>query len=539
MLPQGRFQQFLEADSGQREQILRALFETGRYGATSNWRCTDEALDAQRSAEQITTQRDEVAAPGGDQRRRGARRAAAPASPSTRRAPADARRDRRRATTRSSAAGAAARRGRLDEAQERDEAAAEATPAAASARRRGAGAARRTGGPVARPSRSPTWRGRQPSGRRRGGLRATSGWRRSEAAKAGGRRARRPPRRRSRRRRREAASASTPTAEVARLSSSEHDLAARATRRRRAPKRPWPPCAATRQRSRPTLDWRPRGTGRATRAALGRGAGGAPGAGALADRQPCPVCGSTDHPSPARLPDEAPSRRTRSRRRGRPRRPRSNGATQRERPCRTAEASPPPPTLAQSSARKSIPAELADPGGAHRGACRRAGAGKAATEADVAAVRRGARGGESPPRAAARARRGGRGPAAGRPERAAAADELFAQRLESCGFSTRTRPRRAARLDRRPPTSSPLSSRHDEDATLRPRSGTGSRTRPPPASRASRTSTLLEQAATKTADGGGAALAEACRHRRTLGRTPHAAETQLARLQRSTPRREA
>ena len=29
MLPQGRFQQFLEADSAQREQILRALFETG------------------------------------------------------------------------------------------------------------------------------------------------------------------------------------------------------------------------------------------------------------------------------------------------------------------------------------------------------------------------------------------------------------------------------------------------------------------------------------------------------------------------------
>ena len=31
MLPQGRFQQFLEADSGRREQILRALFETGHY----------------------------------------------------------------------------------------------------------------------------------------------------------------------------------------------------------------------------------------------------------------------------------------------------------------------------------------------------------------------------------------------------------------------------------------------------------------------------------------------------------------------------
>ena len=29
MLPQGRFQKLLEADSKEREQILRALFETG------------------------------------------------------------------------------------------------------------------------------------------------------------------------------------------------------------------------------------------------------------------------------------------------------------------------------------------------------------------------------------------------------------------------------------------------------------------------------------------------------------------------------
>ena len=59
MLPQGRFQQFLEADSGQREQILRALFETGHY-ADIERALHDEALALRRSAEKIATQRDEV-----------------------------------------------------------------------------------------------------------------------------------------------------------------------------------------------------------------------------------------------------------------------------------------------------------------------------------------------------------------------------------------------------------------------------------------------------------------------------------------------
>ena len=57
--PQGRFQQFLEADSGQREQILRALFETGRY-ADIERALHDEALALKRAADTITTQRDEV-----------------------------------------------------------------------------------------------------------------------------------------------------------------------------------------------------------------------------------------------------------------------------------------------------------------------------------------------------------------------------------------------------------------------------------------------------------------------------------------------
>jgi exonuclease SbcC len=37
MLPQGRFQQFLEADSGQREQILRALSDGEQHYATLDW----------------------------------------------------------------------------------------------------------------------------------------------------------------------------------------------------------------------------------------------------------------------------------------------------------------------------------------------------------------------------------------------------------------------------------------------------------------------------------------------------------------------
>ena len=59
MLPQGRFQQFLEADSGQREQILRALFETGHY-ADIERALHDEALDLKRRDEDIAKLRAEV-----------------------------------------------------------------------------------------------------------------------------------------------------------------------------------------------------------------------------------------------------------------------------------------------------------------------------------------------------------------------------------------------------------------------------------------------------------------------------------------------
>jgi len=59
MLPQGRFQKLLEADSREREQILRALFDTGHY-MHLEVALKDEAGDLRRSADKVTTQRDEV-----------------------------------------------------------------------------------------------------------------------------------------------------------------------------------------------------------------------------------------------------------------------------------------------------------------------------------------------------------------------------------------------------------------------------------------------------------------------------------------------
>ena len=59
MLPQGRFQKLLEADSKEREQILRALFDTGHY-THIELALKDEATDLRRAAEKVTTRRDEV-----------------------------------------------------------------------------------------------------------------------------------------------------------------------------------------------------------------------------------------------------------------------------------------------------------------------------------------------------------------------------------------------------------------------------------------------------------------------------------------------
>lgn len=59
MLPQGRFQQLIEADSNEREQILRALFDTAHYAAIE-LALKDEATALRRAAEKVITQHDEV-----------------------------------------------------------------------------------------------------------------------------------------------------------------------------------------------------------------------------------------------------------------------------------------------------------------------------------------------------------------------------------------------------------------------------------------------------------------------------------------------
>jgi DNA repair protein SbcC/Rad50 len=59
MLPQGRFQKLLEADSKEREQILRALFDTAHYALVEQT-LKDEAARLRRAAEQVTQRRDEV-----------------------------------------------------------------------------------------------------------------------------------------------------------------------------------------------------------------------------------------------------------------------------------------------------------------------------------------------------------------------------------------------------------------------------------------------------------------------------------------------
>ena len=59
MLPQGRFQQLIEADSNEREQILRAFFDTGHYAAIEA-ALKDEATTLRRAADKVVTRRDEV-----------------------------------------------------------------------------------------------------------------------------------------------------------------------------------------------------------------------------------------------------------------------------------------------------------------------------------------------------------------------------------------------------------------------------------------------------------------------------------------------
>lgn len=59
MLPQGRFQKLLEADSKEREQILRALFDTAHYGHIEQ-ALKDEAMTLKRAAERVEERRTEL-----------------------------------------------------------------------------------------------------------------------------------------------------------------------------------------------------------------------------------------------------------------------------------------------------------------------------------------------------------------------------------------------------------------------------------------------------------------------------------------------
>ncbi|NLE21383.1 MAG: SMC family ATPase [Actinobacteria bacterium] len=59
MLPQGRFQKLLEADSREREQILRALFDTGRY-ARLEFALKEAAKELRDQARSLRDRRDEA-----------------------------------------------------------------------------------------------------------------------------------------------------------------------------------------------------------------------------------------------------------------------------------------------------------------------------------------------------------------------------------------------------------------------------------------------------------------------------------------------
>lgn len=59
MLPQGRFQQLITADSGERETILRTLFDTGHYSLIER-ALADEASAVRQAAKDVHTQRAEV-----------------------------------------------------------------------------------------------------------------------------------------------------------------------------------------------------------------------------------------------------------------------------------------------------------------------------------------------------------------------------------------------------------------------------------------------------------------------------------------------
>ena len=301
MLPQGRFQQFLEADSGQREQILRALFETGRY-ADIERALHDEALTLKRSAEKITTQRDEVL------RQAEVADAEALADRCARLAVdhADACEHAEQAARDDASAQQALAAGKEAglKLKERDAAAAEVAALAARdaevQARRGELETARRAVEVADVARQAAEAAAHQEKARAGAGDAEAAATAAAAALAAAKAALETEVARTGER-------EHATAEVTRLSSFEHGAQALADARLACDHTAGALDGCRRQAEQADTDWT---AARDRVATLERHWGEAQAgllAGALAEGQPCPVCGSTEHPAPAELPGEAPS----------------------------------------------------------------------------------------------------------------------------------------------------------------------------------------------------------------------------------------
>jgi exonuclease SbcC len=427
MLPQGRFQQFLEADSGQREQILRALFETGRY-ADIERALHDEALALRRSSEKITTQRDEVLrqAEVTDPEALADRCArltvdhadaceladqAARDDAAAQQALAGGREAARKLKERSDAAAEVAALGARDaEVQSKRgevEAARRAIEVADVARQAAETAAHLRG------ARTSADDAGAAATKAAGALAAAVATLETEVARTSER--------------------EHAAAEVNRLQSFEDGAEALAGARLACDRTAKTLLACSEQAEQADAAW---AAARDRVATLERDWGEAQAgllAGALAEGLPCPVCGSTEHPAPAQLPGEAPSQDEVETARA------AAAAALEQRDAvrevvREAEASHAAADARAASQAESIPTELADPEAlAATLAAARAKA-RELTESYEAAVKSAhtcevAASGKAAEREAAAAALNQAN------ERAAAADELLARRLESCGFS--------------------------------------------------------------------------------------------------------